>query len=79
MMGLFTSPFSQFFINIYIYEDLETVILLKYRFFKAANINQFSDHPQPVLYGPDIRLHLPELHGISRLDVLFHALDLIQG
>ncbi|OPY52605.1 MAG: hypothetical protein A4E49_01806 [Methanosaeta sp. PtaU1.Bin112] len=33
-----------------------------------------SWEPKPILYDSDIRLHLPKLHRISRLDVFSHAL-----
>ena len=37
-----------------------------------------SGHAQAFFYGFDIRLHLPEMSRISRLDVFSHAFDLFQ-
>ena len=38
-----------------------------------------SGHAQAFFYGFDIRLHLPEMICISRLDVFSHAFDLFQN
>jgi len=42
-------------------------IIAAYRTLKSK---QPSEHPQPVFYGPDVRLHLPEIVGISWLNIL---------
>jgi len=36
-----------------------------------------SEHPPPLFYGPDICLHLPEVAGISGLDILSNAPHLL--
>lgn len=38
-----------------------------------------SAHPQAFFYRPDVGLHLPEIPGISRLDVFPHSLDLFKS
>jgi hypothetical protein len=35
-----------------------------------------SRHAQPFLYGPNVRLHLPELYCISWLDIFPESLNL---
>jgi len=37
-----------------------------------------SGDSQSILYDSDIRLHLPKLHRISRLDVFPHAFNFVQ-
>ena len=41
-----------------------------------SRIEYLSGHAQAFFYGFDIRLHLPEMSQISRLDVFSHAFDL---
>jgi len=46
--------------------------------FRTARCTFFfatSDYSKSILYDSDIRLHLPKLHRISRLDVFSHALN----
>ena len=49
-------------------------IIATYRTLKSK---QYSEHPQPLFYGPDVRLHLPEIGGISGLNILSNAPHLL--
>ena len=45
--------------------------------YRTLKSKQPSEHPQPVFYGPDVRLHLPEIVGISGLNILSNAPHLL--
>ena len=45
--------------------------------YRTLKSKQPSEHPQPLFYGPDVRLHLPEIGGISGLNILSNAPHLL--
>ena len=44
----------------------------------VLSLPPLSGHAKAFFYGFDIRLHLPEMSRISRLNVFSHAFDLFQ-
>lgn len=45
--------------------------------YRTLMMKESSEHPQPFLYSSDVRLHLPEIGGISGLNILSNAPHLL--
>ena len=44
---------------------------------RTLMMKERSEHPPPLFYRPDVRLHLLEVAGISGLDILSNAPHLL--